>query len=112
MPEQRIELKLTPLDERVSIEDLPDPTDLTNGIWMKWLKDRTTPYFGSIRPIFESKAFRYKIVEFYPHAAEIDKRKKAFYPTEGEAIGACIKFLEEKGYSVKIFDLESRLSRV
>jgi len=62
MPDKKMELKLTPINTQSSLKNLPDLTDLTNGIWMKWLKDNTTPYFGSILPIFESEAFKYKIV--------------------------------------------------
>jgi hypothetical protein len=112
MAEEKREIRLKPIDEKVSINSLPDLAALTNCLWMRWLKDNRAPYFGTIIPIFKSEAFNYSIVEFYPHSAETEKKRKASYQTTGEAIDACMKFLEEKGYSAKIFDLESWLSRV
>jgi hypothetical protein len=111
MPNKKIDLKLTPIKPKTSIEKLPDLTDLAKSLWMKWRKDKATPYFGSILPLFKSKDYNFKIVEFYPHAAEVDKRKKAFYKTTQEAIEACIGFANAHGYYAERIDLESLLSR-
>lgn len=111
MTDKKIELKLTPLDEKASIKSLPDLTDLTRSLMMKFRKDSTIPYFGSIRSLFDSEAFRYKIIEFYPHATEVDRRKRAYYQTTQQALDACVAFLKDKGYHAERIDLESILSR-
>jgi len=111
MPEQRIELKLTPLDERVSVENLPDPADNAKSLYMKWIKDNRTPYFGSIMPFLTSIDFNYRIVNFYPNSAENGSQRKKVYQTTQEALEACFAFLKEKGYCAERIDVESQLSR-
>jgi hypothetical protein len=113
MEQKPIYLKLTPLDEKVRIEELKDLTDITRKLMLQYGGDNSIPFFGSIcSPVFTSIDFNYEIVEFYPHSAEIDKRRKTRYATDYEATQACFKLLKNEGYSAKPFDLESWLSRV
>jgi len=113
MEQKPIYLKLTPLDEKVRIEELKDLTDITRKLMLQYGRDNRIPFFGSIcSPLFTSIDFNYEIAEFYPHSAETDNKRKTRFATNQEALEAGYKLLKKEGYSAKVFDLESWLSRV